>query len=99
MGGDDRSEDLGEVASSSVIVEGRNIITTEVVERAVAERPAHDTIEAILEWLIDGARQSGSFARTIDELSWRLVAGGLALLVGTRRGATFLPHNLRATHN
>ena len=36
---------MGEVASSSVIVEGRNIITTEVVERAVAERPAHDTIE------------------------------------------------------
>jgi hypothetical protein len=46
---------LGEVASSPVIVEGCDIITTEVVERAVAERPAHDTIEAILEWLIGGA--------------------------------------------
>jgi hypothetical protein len=36
---------LGQTESSSLIVEGRNIIRTEVVERAVAERPAHDTIE------------------------------------------------------
>jgi hypothetical protein len=59
---------LGEAASSSLIVEGRNIIVTEVVERAVAERPAHDTIEAIVEWLIGGARENSSFARMIDEL-------------------------------
>jgi len=93
-----RSEGLGEVASSSVIVEGRNIITTEVVERAVAERPAHDTIEAILEWLIGGARQSGSFARTIDELSWRLVAAGMPLLRVHWRGGTLHPQFLGATY-
>jgi adenylate cyclase len=63
---------LSEAASSSVIVEGLNVIVTEVVESAVAERPGHDTIGSILEWLIGGARQIGSFARTIDELSWRL---------------------------
>jgi adenylate cyclase len=89
---------LGEVAPSSLIVEGRNIITTEVVERAVAERPAHDTIEAILEWLIGGARQSGSFARTIDELSWRLVAAGMPLLRVTLRGGTLHPQFLGATY-
>jgi adenylate cyclase len=89
---------LGEVASSSLIVEGRNIITTEVVERAVAERPAHDTIEAILEWLIGGARQISSLARTIDELSWRLVAAGMPLLRVSLRGGTLHPQFLGATY-
>jgi adenylate cyclase len=89
---------LGEVASSSLIVEGRNIITTEVVERAVAERPAHDTIEAILEWLTGGARQISSFARTIDELSWRLVAAGMPLLRVSLRGGTLHPQFLGATY-
>jgi hypothetical protein len=51
-----------------------------VVEGAVAERPGHDTIESIIKWLIGGARQISSFARTIDELSWRLVAAGMPLL-------------------
>src|SRR5258708_19716477 len=68
-----RSERLGEAASSSLIVEGRNVIVTEVVERAVAERPGHDTIERIIEWLTGDARQIGSFPRTIDELSCPLL--------------------------
>jgi adenylate cyclase len=93
-----RSERLGEVASSSLIIEGRNIIVTEVVERAVAERPAHDTIETILEWLIGGARQISSFARTIDELSWRLVAAGMPLLRVSVRGGTLHPQFLGATY-
>jgi adenylate cyclase len=89
---------LREVASSSLIIEGRNIITTEVVERPVAERPVHDTIEAILEWLIGGARQISSFARTIDELSWRLVAAGMPLLRVGLRGGTLHPQFLGATY-
>jgi adenylate cyclase len=89
---------LGETASSSLIVEGRNIIVTEVVESAVAERPAHDTIEAILEWLIGGARQSSSFARAIDELSWRLVAAGMPLLRVSLRGGTLHPQFLGSVY-
>jgi adenylate cyclase len=89
---------LGEVASSSLIVEGHNIIVTEVIESAVAERPGHDTIEAILEWLIGGARQISSFARTIDELSWRLVAAGMPLLRVNLRGGTLHPQFLGATY-
>jgi adenylate cyclase len=89
---------LGETASSSLIVEGRNIIVTEVVESAVAERPAHDTIEAIVEWLIGGARQSRSFARTIDKLSWRLVAAGMPLLRVSLRGGTLHPQFLGSVY-
>jgi adenylate cyclase len=89
---------LGEVAPSAVIVEGRNVIVTEVAERAVAERPADDTIDSILEWLIGGARQVSSFARTIDELSWRLVAAGMPLLRVSLRGGTLHPQFLGATY-
>src|SRR6202050_1761847 len=92
------SERLGEAVSSSLIVEGRNVIVTEVVERAVAERPGHDTIESIIEWLTGGARQVSSFARTIDELSWRLVAAGIPLLRVSRRGGTLHPQFLGATY-
>jgi len=79
-------------------VEGRNVIVTEVVERAVAERPGHDTIEEIIEWLIGGARQISSFARTIDELSWRLVAAGIPLLRVNLRGGTLHPQFLGAVY-
>jgi adenylate cyclase len=89
---------LDETASSSLIVEGGNVIVTEVVERAVAERPGHDTIEAIIEWLISGARQIDSFARTIDELSWRLVAAGIPLLRVNLRGGTLHPQFLGAVY-
>src|SRR5260370_17603961 len=93
-----RSERLGEAASSSLIVEGRNVIVTEVVERAVAERPGHDTIERIIEWLTGDARQIGSFARMIDELSWRLVAAGIPLLRVNLRGGTLHPQFLGAVY-
>jgi adenylate cyclase len=89
---------LSKVEPSSLIVEGRNVIVTEVVERPVAERPARDTIQAIVEWLIVGARQIGSFARTIDELSWRLVATGMPLLRVSLRGGTLHPQFLGATY-
>ncbi len=89
---------MSEATSSSLIVEGRNVIITEVVERAVAERPHHDTIESILEWLIGDARQIGSFARTIDELSWRLVAAGIPLLRVNLRGGTLHPQFLGAVY-
>jgi adenylate cyclase len=85
---------LGEAESSSLIVQGRNVIVTEVVERAVAERPSHDTIEEIVEWLIGAARQISSFARTIDELSWRLAAAGMPLLRVSLRGGTLHPQFL-----
>ena len=89
---------MGEAESSSLIVQGRNVIVTEVVERTVAERPGHDTIEKILDWLLSGARQTGSFARTIDELSWRLAAAGIPVLRVSLRGGTLHPQFLGAVY-
>jgi adenylate cyclase len=51
-----------------------------------------------MEWLIGGARQTGSFARTIDELSWRLVAAGIPLLRVNLRGGTLHPQFLGAVY-
>ena len=84
--------------SSSLIVEGHNIIVTEVVKRAVAERPANDTIETILEWLVGDARQISSFARMIDELSWRLLAAGIPVLRVNLRGGTLHPQFLGSVY-
>jgi adenylate cyclase len=95
---DSEERALGEAASSSLIVQGRNVIVTQVVERPVAERPGHDTIENIIEWLIGDARQIGSFARTIDELSWRLVAAGIPLLRANIRGGTLHPQFLGSVY-
>src|SRR5260370_37331875 len=95
---DSEARTLGEAGASSLIGEGRNVIVTEVVERAVAERPSHDTIETIIEWLIGDARQIGSFARTIDELSWRLVASGIPLLRVNLRGGTLHPQFLGSVY-
>jgi hypothetical protein len=40
---------------SSVGIDPRYLITREVVERPPAERPMHDTLDEIADWLIDGA--------------------------------------------
>lgn len=89
---------MGEAISSVLIVEGQNVIVTELVERAIGERPAHDTIGSILEWLTGAARQSSSFARTIDELSWRLVAAGIPVLRVNLRGGTLHPQFLGSVY-
>jgi adenylate cyclase len=89
---------LSEAVSSALIVEGQNVMVTEIVERAIEQRPAHDTIGLILEWLTGDARQSSSFARTIDELSWRLVAAGIPVLRVNLRGGTLHPQFLGSVY-
>ena len=86
------------MAPTSLIVEGRNVIVTEVIESAVADRPGHATIEEIGEWLLGDARRIGSFARIIDEFSWRLVAAGMPVLRVNLRGGTLHPQFLGASY-
>ena len=89
---------MSETVASSLIVAGRNVIVTEVIERPIADRPTHDAIPSIAEWLIGDARRTGSFARTIDEFSWRLMAAGMPLLRVTFRSGTLHPQYLGATY-
>jgi adenylate cyclase len=82
----------------SPIIYGPNIRTAAVYERPIAERPHHDTLEGISDWLIDAARRNPSFAEIIDEFAWRLVAAGAPLLGVSLHGETLHPQFLGATY-
>jgi adenylate cyclase len=92
------NEPLADRSSGPVIVEGRNIIVTDVFERPVDERPDHDTIDGIAEWLSAGARRNPSFIHTLDELAWRLVAAGIPLLRASLHSGTLHPQYLGDTY-
>ncbi|MGC2124530.1 MAG: adenylate/guanylate cyclase domain-containing protein [Xanthobacteraceae bacterium] len=85
-----------EAENPSPIVEGRTIITAETIERPVAERPTHDSIDAIAEWLIGDARRIVSAAEGLDEYAWRLHAAGVPLLRVTLHSGTLHPQFLGA---
>ena len=75
----------------------RLLPTVEVVERPVAERPAHDSLEGIAEWLVGPARGIASGIRAFDEFAWRMLAAGLPLLRVTLHTSTLHPQYLGAT--
>jgi adenylate cyclase len=62
------------------VTDRRYLTTREVVQRPPEERPTHDSIQAIGEWLVGPARHIPSGVSTFDELAWRLMAAGLPLL-------------------
>jgi adenylate cyclase len=84
-------------ASLPAGAERRHLVTAEVIKRAPAERPAHDTIEAIAAWLIGGARRVPSALQVFDEFAWRLLAAGLPLLRATLHSPTLHPQYLGTT--
>ena len=73
------------------IVFGENIFAEATYERPIGERPGHDTLQDIADWLTTGARAETSFLQMIDELAWRLVAAGLPLLRFSLHGGTLHP--------
>jgi adenylate cyclase len=81
---------------SPIVVEGRTAMTVAVVERPVAERPTHDTIDGIAEWLIGGARRIAEPAGAVDEYAWRLLAAGFPVLRVSLHGGTLHPQFLGA---
>jgi adenylate cyclase len=82
--------------SNSAVVEGRTIITAETVERPAAERPTHDSIASIAEWLIVDARRIASATAAVDEYAWRLCAAGIPLLRVSLHSGTLHPQFLGA---
>jgi adenylate cyclase len=79
------------------VLDPRYFQTGEVFERPPAERPTHDTIDAIIDWLGGPAGQIPSLAEEFDEFSWRLVAAGFPLLRTTFHLRTLHPQYLGAT--
>ena len=68
----------------------------EVVERPPAERPQHDTIEAIIDWLAGPALHVPTLSREFDEFAWRMLAAGYPLLRATLQLRTLHPQYLGA---
>jgi adenylate cyclase len=68
-----------------------------VVERPVAERPTHDTLDAIAEWLVGAAREIPSGLQAFDEFAWRMLATGLPLLRVTLHQGALHPQFLGTT--
>jgi adenylate cyclase len=75
----------------------RYVVTREVVERPVADRPTNDSFEAIAEWLVGAAREIPSGLQTFDEFAWRMLATGLPLLRVTLHSGTLHPQFLGTT--
>ena len=70
----------------------------QVLERPVAERPQHDTLEGIMDWLAGPAQQVGvpSLIGEFDEFAWRMLAAGFPLLRATLQLRTLHPQYLGA---
>ena len=71
--------------------------TGAVLERPVTDRPTHDTIDAIIDWLAGPAHHNSlSLADEFDEFAWRMLAAGLPLLRATLHLRTLHPQYLGA---
>src|ERR1700730_14504921 len=68
----------------------------EIVERPLAERPRHDTIQAIIDWLAGPALHVPTLSREFDEFAWRMLAAGYPLLRATLQWRTLHPQYLGA---
>ena len=76
-----------------------NLLTVKSVRRPAEQRPTHDTIEAIADWLKGAGRASIRHSRTCSTSSvWRLVAAGMPLMRGSMHGGTLHPQFLGATY-
>ena len=68
----------------------------EIVERPPAERPQHDTIAAIIDWLAGPALHVPTLSGEFDEFAWRMLAAGFPLLRATFQLRTLHPQYLGA---
>src|SRR5215469_7266839 len=65
--------------------------TGAVIERPVGERPKHDTVDGIIEWLAGPAQHIPSLGDEFDEFAWRMLAAGFPLLRATLQGQAGQP--------
>src|SRR5215475_9051355 len=78
-------------------IDPRLVPTVEMFERPPGERPAHDSLDAIAEWLVGPARRIESGVRALDEFAWRMLAAGLPLLRVTLHASILHPQYLGVT--
>jgi adenylate cyclase len=74
-----------------------HIVVLDTVTRPPEDRPTHDTIDDIAEWLVGPARRVATGTASFDEFAWRLVAAGVKLLRVTLHVGTIHPQFLGST--
>jgi adenylate cyclase len=65
--------------------------------RPPEQRPVHDTIDNIADWLLGSPRQLAEGIASFDEFAWRLLAARMPLLRVTLHTATLHPQFLGTT--
>jgi adenylate cyclase len=80
----------------TVGLDPRYFPTGAVIERPVAERPKHGTVDGIIDWLAGPAQHIPSLGEEFDEFAWRLLAAGLPMLRTTLQLRTLHPQYLGA---
>src|SRR5215470_5306594 len=70
--------------------------TGAVIERPAGERPKHETVDGIIEWLAGPAQHIPSLGDEFDEFAWRMLAAGFPLLRATLQLRTIHPQYLGA---
>ena len=68
--------------------------TGAVIERPASERPKHETVDGIIEWLGGPAQHIPSLGDEFDEFAWRMLAAGFPLLRATLQLRTIHPPNI-----
>jgi adenylate cyclase len=83
--------------SPSVGIDAQYFPPGEMLERPPADRPKHDTIDTIIEWLGGPAGKIPTLIEEFDEFAWRMLAAGFPLLRATFHLRTLHPQYLGAT--
>jgi adenylate cyclase len=78
-------------------IDPRSLPKLATFERPPAERPTHDSLEAIAEWLVGPGRRHREGVRAFDEFAWRMLAAGVPLLRLTLHARTLHPQYLGTT--
>ena len=76
----------------------RTIVVVSTVSTPEGERPQFETLDGVARWLRGPARREISFAKVIDEFSWRLTAAGIGLLRVGVTTSTLHPQFLGSTY-
>ena len=74
-------------------------VVVSTVETPEGDRPKAETLEGVARWLAGLARREASFAKTLDEFSWRLTAAGIGLLRVGVNASTLHPQFIGATYH
>ena len=73
-------------------------VTVSTTRTPESERPKFETLDGVARWLVGPARREVSFAKVLDEFSWRLTAAGIGLLRVSIITSTLHPQFLGSTY-